>query len=553
MSNFSSKRFDLIEKLKWMAIVRLLGVAALMVIYLSVILLKISSFPLLPFICISLFEAFVNQPYPFIIKRAHHLETLITGHLVLDVLLIAGIIHYLGGIEFSFFNALYPILIIGSAMMLDKKAVFRIATLSSIAYASVIALEFYKILPHTPIMGVNFNGHIQFGVILANMAFFYLIAFLSTYSTNIIEEKDKEIVKAKNFAENLLGIMVESLVIVDDSGKIMKINDEASRISGYSKGEAAGLDLFTAFIPEEHHSRLRKVFNELKMERAVRNLELDLLRKDRSKVPVSMDMVPLNCKLTGQNGIFIVFRDVSPERQAENVKSAFLTNISHELNTPLAVIKGFINTLLEKREIDEAQRMEFLGIMQEESERLARIISDLMDLARMEIGWLKIKKEKGQLLDILKDVSGSFIDEAKKKNLLYHVDLPRRMSPIYFDNANVKRAVTHLLENAFKFTERGEVSIEAEENPDTVQITVRDTGKIINGPELSGIFKMFCNGDGSHPNLSKMNIKLPVIKHIIEAHGGSIWAMSNENQGTRFSFKLPKVAGSSLKEANSGG
>jgi signal transduction histidine kinase len=180
--------------------------------------------------------------------------------------------------------------------------------------------------------------------------------------------------------------------------------------------------------------------------------------------------------------------------------------------------------------------------MDEEAGCLEKIIEDLLDLARMEIGWIKIKKEKGQLAETLRSVARNFQGEAQKKQLLYHVNIPDEMAPVYFDKENISRVVSRLLGNALKYTEHGEISLEAEEDADKVKVSISDTGKVIEEKELVNIFNLFCDGDGKYEGIRKMNIKLPVIKHIVEAHGGTIWAMSQETQGTRITFTIPKEA-----------
>ena len=542
MNVLNDKRLNIIERLRWMVLFRLAAVIFILSIYITVNALKIMNFPLAPFIILCLIEGFLNQPYPFVVNRVKDLNRLAYIHLVADLVLISGIIHYLGGIEFSFFNALYPLIIIGSAMILSRDFVFKLATLSSLAFAVVVALEHYGVLPHTAIFGLNLFSQFQIVIVLANIIFFYFIAFLSTYSSNVLEQKGKEIEKQRDWAEGLLSMMMDGLVILDENGMITKVNDSISKLLGYCNEELVGKPMLETICAEADRPRVKEILISLHIQKSLKDIELDLLKKGGGAVPIRLNAVDLACSRRSVKGSFLVFHDTTSERESEKIKSAFLSNISHELNTPLSVIKGFTQTMLEKREIAEPERNEFLKIMDEEIDRLERIIEDLMDMARMEIGWIKIKKEKGQLIDVLREVAGKFADEARRKKLLYHINLPEQMSPVYFDRENIKRVISRLLENAFKYTDSGEISIEAEEDANKVLVSVGDTGRIIEEKELVNIFNMFCDDGNRYAGLRKMNIKLPVIKHIVEAHGGSIWVRSLEGQGTKFSFALPREA-----------
>ena len=541
MNFLKDAREQMKDRLRWMMFCRLAGAMFILAIYAAVNALKIMNFPLVPFIGLCLIEGFVNQPYSFIINRIKDLDRLAYVHLVADLALISGIIHFLGGIEFSFFNALYPIVIIGSAMVLSRDRVFELATLSSLAFAAVTALEHFGVLPHTSVFGLKIYSQFQAGIVLANIMFFYFIAFLSTYSSAVIEQKSRNLEDQRDRAENLISMMTDGVMILDKNGNFIKLNEAASGLLGYSNDELLGKSFLEKLCSGQNRARIKEVMDSLRYQRTLKDIEIDLMNKDGSAVPLRLSAVDLSRSRSNAEGDLIVIHDARPEKESEKIKSAFLCNISHELNTPLSVIRGFTKTLIEKKETPEAERSEFLKIMDEEAGCLEKIIEDLLDLARMEIGWIKIKKEKGQLAETLKDVAKNFQNEAQKKKLLYHVNIPDEMAPVYYDKENISRVVSRLLGNALKYTEHGEISLEAEEDADKVKVSVSDTGKIIEEKELVNIFNLFCGG-GNYEGLRKMNIKLPVIKHIVEAHGGNIWAMSQETQGTRITFTIPKEA-----------
>ena len=542
MSEFEVKRIELMERLSWMRIVRFFASVIVLAIYLTIYGMKVFIFPVVPFVLCCFAEAILNQPYPFIVNKAKDLYKLAFFHLFMDLVLISGMIHYVGGIEISFFNAIYPLVIISAAIVLSRKATFQIATLASFFFAGMVGFEYFNFIPHIPLLGIKYQGHYQVGLVAANILFFYFVAFVATYSQSIVDEKNRRIKQQRDYAESLLGLMTDSLVTMDLNGTIRSVNKAAIRSLKHEKEELIGQSFILKLCPEERREQFRNILVNFRNAGELVNFEMDLLTKEGKIAPVRLNASILNDERAGNSGILMIFHDIIPERQTERIRSIFLSNFSRELNDPLSVIKGFAKILLEKREITESERAEYLQIMSDEADRLERIMTDLDELAKLEVGWLKIKREKGQLLDIIRNVADNYGGEAKKKKLLFHINLPENMTPIYFDAENIKRALAHLVENALKFTPVGEVSIEAEEEEDKVLVSVSDTGVVMPESELKRIFEQFYLDKEKRPTIGKMNIRIPIVKHIIEAHGGSIWARSQVEEGTKFTFTLPKIA-----------
>jgi PAS domain S-box-containing protein len=541
MSDFEIKRMEFIEKLKWMRVVRFLSALIALTIYFTMYKLGIFPFPFVPFVVLCFAEGVLNQPYPFIIKRVKDLYNLAFVHLFADLILISFMIHYIGGIEISFLNAIYPLVIISAAIVLSRKATFQITTLASMFFAALVGLEYFSLVPHIPLIGLKLQGHYQLGLVAANIVFFYFVAFMATYSQSVLDEKNRQIKHARDYAESLLGLIMDGLMVVGPDGRIRSINKAVTRLLKYEKEELIGESFAEKLCVPDRQRQIRAMLANFKMIKELRNFEIDLVAKGGQPVPLRMNADLMADNAAGISGILILMHDVIAERHAESVKATFLANISHELNTPLSVIKGFTRTMIERKEVTEEERVEFLQIMDEEEERLERIITDLMELAKMEVGWIQIKKEKGQFLDIVKEVTESYIQEAKKKRLIFHINIPQEMPTLYFDQDNMKKVLTHLIENAIKFTPVGEVAVEVVERPDDVLVEISDSGVVIPEQELPKVFEQFSIDKERRPTIGKMNIRLPVVKHIVEAHGGSIWVKSKPEEGTKFTFLLPKA------------
>jgi two-component system sensor histidine kinase KdpD len=231
-------------------------------------------------------------------------------------------------------------------------------------------------------------------------------------------------------------------------------------------------------------------------------------------------------------------------REGERLKSALLDAITHDFRTPLTSIKASITTLISPANLDGAQREELLHIIDEECDRLNRLVGEAAEMARLEAGEVKLQLESVRVedlitaaLDVCKGVLGT---------RPVRLDLKKPDLRVRADFARAEEVLGHLIQNANLYSAADHpITIGAEEKDDFVQFSVSDQGPGINPTELGFIFDKFYRGTDQRYRVQGTGMGLPIAKAIVEAHGGTIGVISQVDHGSVFSFTLPIYRGTS--------
>ena len=240
-------------------------------------------------------------------------------------------------------------------------------------------------------------------------------------------------------------------------------------------------------------------------------------------------------------GIFGV-SDISERKRLEEMKNDFISNISHELRTPLTSIKGSIDNLLDgiAGKLNDSQR-EYLAIINNESDRLVRLINDLLDLNKLEARSIKISPEEIEYISLVAQVVFNLKDLAYEKGLTLEMESSASEIHLKADRDRINQVLINLINNAIKFTERGGIKVIVEDSGDqSITTRVRDTGVGILRDELDKVFDKF--HQVSKPSAVRSRgtgLGLAITKNLIELHGGTIWVESEEGKGSEFCFILP--------------
>ncbi|HVP57769.1 MAG TPA: HD domain-containing phosphohydrolase, partial [bacterium] len=240
----------------------------------------------------------------------------------------------------------------------------------------------------------------------------------------------------------------------------------------------------------------------------------------------------------------IDLRDMTKRlKELNEIKSNFVATVSHELRTPLTSIRAYAETLA--RDWGSSPReteLEFLGIIEEEAQRLAKIVEDMLDLSRMESGRVEVKKADMDLTKVLKEVNQVLMPSARKKYLRLELPLDRPPINLCADEGMMKQLFLNLVGNAIKFTpEGGVVTIGVDDRESTVEVSVEDTGIGIPPSKIHRVFDEFYQVDSSSTRrFGGVGLGLAIAKNIVEWHDGRIWAESETGHGAKFTVRLPK-------------
>jgi len=221
-------------------------------------------------------------------------------------------------------------------------------------------------------------------------------------------------------------------------------------------------------------------------------------------------------------------------------KDEFIAISAHELKTPMASILGFSQLLMDKKIEDTKTRNHYLKIIEEETKRLAQLVTDILDLSRIDLGTMKFTIEDTDIVRLADDVKSELYQRAKEKGLSLDLKLDGKIPQIKTDKEKVKQVIINLVDNAIKYTERGGIRIEINNGDDVIEFSVIDTGIGIPKKYFDKLFRRFYQVE-SHltRKVGGSGLGLSICKEYIEELGGKIWFESEERKGSTFYFTLP--------------
>jgi len=228
-------------------------------------------------------------------------------------------------------------------------------------------------------------------------------------------------------------------------------------------------------------------------------------------------------------------------KELDRMKSEFLSTVSHELRAPLHSIGGFMQLLLDDKVEDRATQREALETVARQTERLTRLINNLLDVSRMESGWLKLEKGPVQIRDVVREVVAEVRPMAEGRQIALADDTAPELPIVFADHERLAQVIRNLMHNAIKFTPSGgRIVISAAESEGNLVISVEDDGAGISGEAMPHLFERFYQADSSDTRRAGgTGLGLYICRQIVIAHGGSIWAESEVGKGSTFHLGVP--------------
>ena len=268
-------------------------------------------------------------------------------------------------------------------------------------------------------------------------------------------------------------------------------------------------------------------------------VEGDLNCKSSRPVPVGVTYTPLISPDGGLINIISTVRDISKFRQADEIKSTFISIISHELKTPVALIKGYVSTLRrEDAEWDLAVVQDSLQVIEEEADRLAGLIENLLDASRLQAGGMALKHSDLNLPDLAQRVAERMQTQTQGQTI--STQFPENFPVVLADENRIQQVLTNLVGNAIKYAPEGEIRISGEIRSESVIVCVSDHGPGIAPEDIPHVFDRFYRAPDMARHTKGAGLGLYLSRAIIEAHNGTIWVDTAPGQGTRIYFSLPR-------------
>jgi len=269
-------------------------------------------------------------------------------------------------------------------------------------------------------------------------------------------------------------------------------------------------------------------------------IEGDIRRDEAMPLPVGITYAPL----LNQEGLLVniiaTVRDITHFREADELKSTFISVISHELKTPVALIKGYVGTLRrEDATWDPMIVKDSLEVIEEEADRLTELIDNLLDASRLQAGALSINLTDVDLTELVERIAQRFRTQSTVHNII--VDFPDSFPVILADDDRMSQVISNLISNAIKYSPQGgNIRITAQVLSKQVVICVHDQGPGIAPEDLPHVFDRFYRASNASRTTKGAGLGLYLARAVIEAHGGRIWVDPKPGDGARVCFSLPR-------------
>jgi len=354
-----------------------------------------------------------------------------------------------------------------------------------------------------------------------------------------------QVTEEKRRLDAILDGSAEGIAILGPGNHIQRFNRALQRLTGIAQESAVGRS-------HDHVVRFSAVTTGTTLERAQAGgwplsdqatlyVEGTLIRGDGSLLPVGVSYAPVFAPDRTLQNTVVNVRDLSRFREAEELKSTFISIISHELKTPVALIKGYASTLRrEDAAWDPPTVADGLTVIEEEADRLAGLIEDLLDASRLQAGGLQLHMGEVQL----ESLATRLVDRLSKQapQHTFQIDFPPDFPPVTGDEERLTQVLSNLISNAVKYSPAGTaISIRGRLDPAQVVVTVSDQGPGISPQDLPHVFDRFYRAVDAARRTKGAGLGLFLARAVAEAHHGHIWADSRPGEGTSISFGLPRA------------
>jgi two-component system, NtrC family, sensor histidine kinase PilS len=471
----------------------------------------------------------VTLIYAFLLERIRNLVFFAYAQLILDVLSAILLIYVTGGVE-SWLSFTLVLVIIASSIVLNKKAGFVIATMSSISYGILVNLQLYDVLPVSSRGLLKEQGYLY--KVFIHIIFFYLTAYLSGYLSSRLEKTVQELERTdldlrnlELFNKEVIESLPSGLFTVDVSGMVLLFNHTAERITGMKRDLVIGRKI------DDVMPFFQFPFSEGRRE--------EIIPVDDVQKIIGITISPLKGVTQAPKGFIAVFQDLTQIKKLEDEikkkeKLAAIgelsSNIAHEIRNPLASLKGSIE-MLKEDSVSTNYKERLMDIALKEMERLNHIITDFLTYSRPTLPVFQtfdIRELLDETIELLRTIDHQKGHITFKRNyagpILVNAD-PQKMHQVFWNlGLNAIEAMP----------EGGELAINAENTNDFITIAFQDSGHGIDGKNIEKVFYPFftTKEDGT-------GLGLAIAYRIIDEHKGRIWVKSNSGIGTTFEIILP--------------
>jgi PAS domain S-box-containing protein len=343
--------------------------------------------------------------------------------------------------------------------------------------------------------------------------------------------------EAREKVEVIFKAVAEGLIFTDRNNRIQLMSPSAEKMFGTSMKDCF-LQSVNAFLDQP--ALTGQLNDVLSQESNDSLLDLNLFNPQKGENRIIQAHSSAVRDVNGEvNGVITLFRDISREREMEQMKSEFICTAAHELRTPLTAVKGFSEILLKQKDLNADEKAEFLSIIHEKSMALEKIIDDLLDISRIEAGdQISLTKTCSDISLLLGETTSRYQREYPGHR--FKIILPEQPLELLMDREKMVRVLDNLVSNAVKFSEpESLIKLVCEVSDGEVIIAVEDDGVGMTSTQAERVFDKFYRVDSSDTGKEGLGLGMHIVKNTVEAHNGRTWVETEPGKGTKVFLTLP--------------
>ncbi|MBK0347299.1 cell wall metabolism sensor histidine kinase WalK [Aerococcaceae bacterium zg-ZJ1578] len=349
-----------------------------------------------------------------------------------------------------------------------------------------------------------------------------------------VKESQESIEAERQRLDGILRHMTDGVIGTDRRGNVLLVNERAVELLNLKQQDALGISILSLLGIKENYSvkDLLVGDNEVLINRpdgTILKGEIAIIRRDTGFV----------------TGLVCVLTDITEQEKTEQERREFVSNVSHELRTPLTSVKSYSEALIDGAWKDNQIAPQFLDVIQSETNRMIRMIGNLLDLSKIDGGQIKPQMELIDFKRIVAHILDRFVftlenGESEKKYTI-HRDFTNREIYLEIDQDRMTQVIDNIMNNAIKYSpDGGEIFVKIEETENVVILSIQDEGLGIPQKDIPHLFERFYRVDKARSrDQGGTGLGLAISKEVVELHGGRIWVESEENKGSTFFVELP--------------
>ena len=355
--------------------------------------------------------------------------------------------------------------------------------------------------------------------------------------TNALNRALYDTEEARDRIDGILKSIGDGLIVTDIYNRVILMNRAAEDLLNIRFSEVINRPIDFAIHDKNLKDKMKDTLDKKKTEY---EFDFEMPGEDINHPQIYRARTSgIGDKIGIHSGIITIFHDVTHEREVDRMKTEFVSTAAHELRTPLTSIRGFSEVLLTRDDIKKKERRKFLTYINDQSVNLSNIINDLLDISRIESGLgFSLNKSPCDIAEIIKDMVPQFQEQNLKHQ--FEMILKEESIQLKVDKEKMEQVLRNLFSNAVKYSpEGGLIQVTSELSEGYYQVSIKDQGIGMPREQVAKIFDKFYRADASNTAIHGTGLGMSIVKYLVEAHGGEIWAESEAGKGVMVTFTIP--------------